>query len=215
MTPGLLAVVPAGVTAVALGVENSSAISTMIGLVITAGAPVLLMDFVRNRGLTVQERLYRQWGGAPTTQLLRLTESKSSPTRRDHWRERITTRASVDLPTAQEETADPTRADEKYGIATTWAREQTRENPVVLEENRNYGFHRNLLGMRSLGVSLSGLSVVMAAVAVLNTETSGSMLVAASINLAMLVFWIVYPSESRVEVAAFRYATRLFDAATS
>jgi hypothetical protein len=67
-------------------------------------------------------------------------------------------------PTADQENANPAAADGFYTRGCDWLRENTRDTkkfPLVLSENINYGFHRNLLGLRTPGFFLNALIVAL------------------------------------------------------
>jgi hypothetical protein len=63
--------------------------------------------------------------------------------------------ASLLIPTAEEETADPTAADARYESAVDEIRRRAKAagNAAVLRENINYGFSRNLLALRPYALS--------------------------------------------------------------
>ena len=70
------------------------------------------------------------------------------------------------LPNLAEETADPESADRRYNEATATLRELTRPRkdfPLVFEENVEYGFRRNCLGIRPVALTVA-LSVVAVSV---------------------------------------------------
>ena len=77
--------------------------------------------------------------------------------------------------TQAEEQADPSAADAAYNTATSAIRNQARDARFALlhKENANYGFRRNLLGLRLWGIAAS-LGVAGAAV-VIALVTDGSL----------------------------------------
>ena len=67
------------------------------------------------------------------------------------------------LPTEEEETEDPTGADQQYDAAVNFLREATRDRskfPLVFAENVNYGFRRNLWGLKPFGLSIALLAAI-------------------------------------------------------
>jgi hypothetical protein len=89
--------------------------------------------------------------------------------------------------------------------------------PLVFAENVSYGFARNLLGIRTIGIGVS-LAALLAGVGLVaaSAETdaltmrgtmSGSVVAA-----AMLLFWVFFPSHDRVHAAHNDYRDRLLDA---
>jgi hypothetical protein len=69
------------------------------------------------------------------------------------------------IPTPEEEATDPDVADEMYEAATVALRERTRDRkryPLVFEEVCNYGFRRNLWGLRSIAIIASAIGIAVA-----------------------------------------------------
>src|ERR1700730_18752231 len=71
LVPGLFFVLPVPVVIVALGLRQNPVVAVLVSLIPVMGGPVALADYVRQRGLKVQEALYAAWGGSPTTAALR------------------------------------------------------------------------------------------------------------------------------------------------
>ena len=62
------------------------------------------------------------------------------------------------LPTKEEEESSPVSADTKYKSAIGSLLEATRDTskfPLVFAENANYGFRRNLWGLRPIGTPIA------------------------------------------------------------
>jgi hypothetical protein len=129
---------------------------------------------------------------------------------------------SLPLPTAEEEAAEPTRADEVYGAAVTIVIGATRNPkrfPLLFKENVSYGFRRNLLGLRPAGIACSIATMVIVALVYIVTLISGSgptSLAAWSIPMGVallaLIAWLRLTGEW-VRPIADAYAQRLFEAA--
>ena len=67
------------------------------------------------------------------------------------------------LPTEEEETEDPIGADQQYDATVNFLREATRDRskfPLVFAENVNYGFRRNLWGLKPFGLSIALLAAI-------------------------------------------------------
>jgi hypothetical protein len=127
----------------------------------------------------------------------------------------------VRLPTAQEEIADPEAADQVYETCVSFLRHNTRDHqkfPLVFEELCNYGFRRNLWGMKPLGIvtSLVGIGSVVpfAVMDWLRLGVGPPPLVAAAalINSLVLLAWAVWFRRDWVRTAAEAYAERLLEA---
>jgi len=135
------------------------------------------------------------------------------------------------MPSSDEEKNDPTRADGQYDSAVHWLKEQCRgkQFSLVLKENTAYGFRRNLLGLRPVGifVSLFALAVPVVLIAAkfvqplrgsecLEVVLRNPQLAAAAV-LAFISIWIwVFAVSSRwVRQAADGYARALLAACDS
>jgi hypothetical protein len=219
LTPGLLVLLPLAVFILSLGMKNWP-VSGLLGLLTAVGGPIVLADLVRQKGLALQHHLYGEWGGPPTTLKLRLAKQDVGDVGSLRQRARIAALTGA-LPTAEQEAADPEMANSLYKIAVAELRERTRDKtrfPVVFAENKNYGFARNLLGIRPIGIALAASVIGLASFAELLTFRGigsldpSSLHLGIVVDLAILVFWIAYPSEDKVRRAADLYAERLLDA---
>ena len=123
------------------------------------------------------------------------------------------------LPDANEEANDPDDADRRYEEAVGALRDRTRDTQrfrLVFEENKEYGFRRNALGIRPFGLAIAlcvlALSVLAFAIddAVLTSRLLrwGSCAVVAA--LALFYWWRVV-TETWVRRAGELYADRLFE----
>ena len=119
---------------------------------------------------------------------------------------------------------DPASEDsDGYEAAIQTLRNKTRDHSrfrLVFEENRNYGYERNLLSVRALGICTSIVILAASAcAALLVANHRGSVTLEFPIGLvsqlAIVIFWAVVPSEQRTRTVAFKYAERLIDAAES
>jgi hypothetical protein len=135
--------------------------------------------------------------------------------------ERISTAIGRTLPTATEEAEDEAGADEQYEDAAKSLRERTRDAttfPLVADENAEYGFRRNLLGIRPYGLA-SGLAGATVGAAVLTGLIGGghgesaAWAVAGAASLGETLFFLLVVRPAWVRSAADLYAHRLLDAA--
>src|SRR5262249_16715133 len=110
------------------------------------------------RGRKLQEGLYAQWGGQPTTAMLRHSDNRINR----HTKARIhdglrAMGTSFVLPSEVQEEADPHAADMLYASAVDELRRRAKQAKIasVHRENVSYGFSRNLLALKPAGLSLS------------------------------------------------------------
>lgn len=119
----------------------------------------------RKAGHRVQPLLFAAWGGTPTTARLRFSSATSpDEIRRRHRQVARVLGDGLLLPTQSQEEADPRAADLAYeasmGRIVHLIRHESN-HALATTENRNYGFARNLLGLKSLGLTCSWLGLLL------------------------------------------------------
>jgi hypothetical protein len=208
---------------VAVLVPDWPAARRLWSLALVCGLPLLLGQLGRSRGRRLEPGLFERWGGKPSVQLLRWRgPTESAQLAYLHARIEQITGPALRLPTAAQERTDPSGADAVYEAAGTVLRARARSLPgaeLVAEENREYGFRRNMLGLRPLALA-AGLAGLCGAVlhTVLTWPPSGSAGAAVPaalvvVDLALLAFWLRIVRASWVEEAAWTYARRLIETA--
>ncbi len=176
--------------------------------------PALVEELGRDQGRRLQPDLWRSWGGAPTTAMLRRrdTSNRVQVERRHALLQQVLGPAPA-LPTETEEAQDPDGADAIYETAIGVLKERTRDPtqfPLVLSENARYGFRRNMLGLRPLGLASSLLGLVIAAVATASISASRTaFLTAATIDALLLAFWWKTVTSAWVQRQAEAYGDAL------
>ena len=98
--------------------------------------------------------------------------------------------------------------------AVRYLREKTRTNPLVLEENINYGFYRTLYSNKLTGMLLcivfGGLTATYSLLCFKSfSQIPTSNYIAFSSNLALLLFWIFGVNQRGLESTAKQYAKAL------
>jgi hypothetical protein len=215
--PALLVVAPVSLLAVSLFPSAPEWWSKLSALLSASGLPFLTLQFGRQAGKWKEHELFAEWGGKPTTTLLR-RRGNTNPVAVARRHEQIESILGVGLPSLQEETADPAGADAAYDAAVEALRERTRDRqkfPLVFDELCSYGFRRNLWGHRSLGIAISIAGLSGAIAALLVSLTAGwsilplPVAVVSLIDALTLVIWVTMVTSDWVRQAAFAYAERL------
>lgn len=124
------------------------------GSILEAALLYALMRIGRDRGASMQEKLFRSWGGRPTTILLRYRNDLVDRHTKDRYKQTLAQLSGLTFPTEAEEVADPIAADKIYDSAVRALIEQrrTKKYDLAFKENCNYGFVRNLVGLRPIGL---------------------------------------------------------------
>ncbi|MEO9322229.1 hypothetical protein ABFT23_01980 [Nocardioides sp. C4-1] len=199
------------------GLPGLSKLWSILSLGVTTYAAMA----ARRAGNRVQPRLRAKWGGMPTTVRLRYRGGtpEQEVTRRHREVERVIG-ARLTLPTLPEEVADPAAADAMYEAAMKRVLPKFRGsagNRLLNAENRNYGFARNLLGLKPIGYLCSALAALVSAVigAIVWTEDgrADALLWTPPIIVAVVaaVLW-TQVDDDFVRPSADAYADRVLDA---
>ena len=230
--PALIVILPAGFLLFALLPEHPFFVTAFFGLLGAAGGTAVVAQVGRDPGRRKERALWDSWDGPPTTRLLRHRHFPGDITLAPELRRQAEDWLGYQLPTEQEEKDDPELADAKYSNAIASLREATRDQakfPLVFAENVNYGFRRNLWGMRLVGTPIAIVSalfpLVMFALTVYgrpwpdpwwdvltNPDSAATIqLVVAVANTAFASFWLGWARRSWVKIAADRYAKQLLE----
>jgi len=223
--PGLLVLLPA-ITYLALlyGTKNPIVVG-LTSVLAACGGPYFLSNFVRTWGLRAQERLYRRWGGPPSTLLLRHRDTHLPLQTKLRYHELSASRLGIAMPSSEEEKHDPAEADEAYAAAADALRPLTNDRkafPFVFKELVAYGFNRNAYGSRWAGFCVSVLTIAATLVHAGTVHLqrpywSTSGLTPADIVVLLLAagfaaLWCIHFTADTVKVAGVCYAKRLWEA---
>jgi hypothetical protein len=190
------------------------------GLVAVAGATgltYLIAMFVRDRGRRIEPALWESWGGKPTTQLLKAPVDETTGALQRRWK--LMSELQPDLRDPQEDQAPTDGAIDDY---VGYLREVTRTNNeyrLVATENAGYGFRRNLLGLRPLGIGIAVVAALwaLAALVLALVNIHGSHALAAGalllLDLGSCCIWVRIINPDWVKEQAFNYARALLGAA--
>ena len=166
--PTILVVAPLLVLcAVFLVPRLSTTPDTAIGGLLGCAVLFLMAQLGRDRGKAIEPDLFRKWGGKPSVAMLRHADTRIGSYTKGRWRTYLESEvAQLVLATPAEEARCPVWADEGYESATRWLLAQTRDLVrfrLLHAENVNYGFRRNLLGLKwyAVGVDVASLSTLL------------------------------------------------------
>lgn len=197
--------------------------SGVAALLVASGLHVPVLFLVRDLGARAQVNLWRLWGGAPTTLLLRSGGSDNYVLHEQRL-SNIERATGISLPRADVARENPRSADEAYEAATAILRNQTRDSskfPLVFNELKNYGYRRNLYGCKPVGLAISfvalaiEVALIIAASRGVSEISMEAMLVGAGVSCLWIGIWTYWVTPSFVRQDADRYARALIDSASS
>jgi len=219
LNPAILAVLPAFVSLMLWLPKESTLLAGLLSAAASVALAVLLMQFGRSQGRRVQTRLTQKQGGLASTQALRHGNDLIAGPTRDRYHAFLVSQGLA-IPTVDEQTSAPEAADELYRSAADWLRSQTRDQKkftLLHGENRSYGFRRNLLGLKPLGLGITFLSLAGNAAAIWQWGPQDPTIQLAGYILVGLLFinlivWLFVVTEAFVEDASRAYSERLLEA---
>lgn len=180
----------------------------------------LLSQIGADFGKRLEARLWTSWGGSPTTRFLRHGNSEFNEVTRGRIHAKLR-QLGLHVPTSEEQEQNQRAADMHYQSCTEELIRRTRDTkrfPLVFKGLTEYGFRRNLLGLKVFGVFLTLLSTAGSAWATYTawnatTELEAVSLVAGLVSTGLLLAWLVWVTERTVKLSADRYARFLLEAA--
>ncbi len=170
-------------------------------------------------GKRLEKRLWLHWDGPPTTRFLRHSNDEFNLITRKRVHAKLRS-LGLDVPSAEDQRHDPQAADAHWEACTAELIRRTRDHrgfPLVFKGLIEYGFRRNLLGLRPLGLLLSIGALLACSWKVWagwgNQEAVAVAVGAALLSLSLLAIWIVWVREKTIAISANRYARFLLEAA--
>lgn len=219
LRPALLALLPLFLTIAVFGPVVYTFATGLVGLVVACGLTTAFSHLARNRGRLIQKKLLKEWGGLPTALWLRHSDDNLDKHTKHRYFQFLEKNISEwHAPTQQEESADPIEADKRYGSATKWLLEQTRDKKkfdLVFKENVSYGFRRNCLGMKPAAIALTLVAISIGLIS-LHTKSLSFLLqeripqiVVIASDFVILIWWAFGMTKTWVRDAADAYARAL------
>lgn len=156
LAPMLITLMPVGLAVLSLFPAKSSNLALVVGVVTYCGMLVLLSNMGRDLGRNMQIKLFKKWGGSPTSKMLDPNVSQMPKTQLSAIHASLKKLTNVSLP----ENAGPQEKEDVFETWTTYLRTNTRGQDngqfrLILSENISFGFRRNLYGLRWIGFALA------------------------------------------------------------
>ncbi|MBK7913910.1 MAG: hypothetical protein IPJ80_10475 [Saprospiraceae bacterium] len=125
----------------------------------TGALTYLFSQLGRDQGKAREPSLWTDWGGAPSVQILRWSNSLLDSHTKQRYHQKLQSLCPVqNIPDPNYERTNPSESDEIYKAWGKYLISHTRDckkYSLLLKENINYGFRRNLWGLRSFAIALN------------------------------------------------------------
>lgn len=180
----------------------------------------LLAQIGRDNGKKKEKGLFEFWGGKPTNMILRHSNDHLDV----HTKKRLHTKLeqkipNIKIPTHEEEQENIQEADAIYDSCTKYLISKTRDSnkySLLFKENINYGFRRNLWGMKT-----GALLIILICTLVHSLMATGIFTTISTVDLKdwvligvfflFLLFWLFIVNREWIKMTAFAYAERLYE----
>lgn len=190
--------------------------------ILNLGIALPLTGVARDLGKKVEKRLIEKHGALPATLLLRHDNTFLNNYTKERYRKNLEKRNEVDLPTLEEEKENPKEANQKLSSCIDFLIKKFRdkeEYPLVFNENKHYGYVRNLLGLKPVGLPLCLVGLISHLLFfisvgpfIMNLSSNDPFkLVSFLITLILFLFWCFYVTSSSVYKAGENYGRALLE----
>ena len=221
--PGLITVLPIGLAVLAFNPGGVFGWAIIWSLITISGGTLLISEIGRDLGKNKEKKLYEMWGGMPSVRMLRHHNNINAEELKIRHKKLSELIVDIKIPSANEELQDNKKADNIYGVCSTFLRNNTRDVEkfsLIFKELCSYGFRRNLWGLKSIGIFINILGLVLIAIKLYysfeNQITVQPILwIALSINFVLLFVWVAWIKVNWVKIAADAYAERLLESVDS
>lgn len=217
--PASLTILPFVITILLWFPELINLESSLTILAILIISLFFLGKLAREGGGKIQSKLIQKWGGLPATlHLSHLNNTIDIETKKryhDYLQKNI---KGLKLPSRNEEIENPKSSQDKYESAVKWLLENTRDTkkfPLLYQDNINYGYSRNMLGIKPLGVIISIFSLILNFYSLYSlnyesiTEVTIRIIISIIISSFFIIIWIFFVNEKWVKSTAEAYARTL------
>jgi hypothetical protein len=226
--PALLCLLPLLALVALLYPRNASALTGVVTIAVSCGGLFLMTNICREMGKRLEHKLCREWGGKPTTQLLRHRDGILDSVTKRRYHAFLGAKLNFTFPDADSEKNDPAKADEAYQSGARWLLDHTRPDDgekfdLLFRDNVTYGFRRNALAARPLGIviaiacrswALAKDHVLFGAAGkIVDWSVLGQLSPPAIASLAvsclMLLVWVFFFTKTSLRTCAFSFAETL------
>ncbi|MYA88724.1 MAG: hypothetical protein F4X97_09795 [Boseongicola sp. SB0662_bin_57] len=209
MAPALLSLFPLFLLIAISFPQLYTVVAGLFSLALACGILTLAAHFARSRGKALEKRLNERWGGRPTTLFLLNNNNELDSQTYQRYVQFFTS----NIP-GWSLGHDPVPS---YESAVRWLLERTRDTGrfnLVFNENISYGFRRNCLGMKPIGLIVAMVCSIVWVVEIYSLGPQWSAVQPqqwAGLGFTVLLFtwWIIIVGESWVRESGDAYAKAL------
>lgn len=220
LIPALIVLLPIGLSLASLFPQKFHGWDIIVWLGTSSGMAVFLEQLARDKGLSKQPYLFSLWGGDPAAMMLSHHKSKLDPVTLQRYHQRLSSLIGIEIPSAEDELSNPVKADNIYKSCISFLQSRTRDKEkfrMIFAENVNYGFRRNLWGMKPYAVTFTILSACVALAQIFPhwkdlSNARPVACVALVSDISFLLIWIFHIKPEWIRVTSEAYVMQLLSA---
>lgn len=192
-----------------------STLSGFIALVIAVGGMQFLAHLARDKGKNIEHKLFEEWGGMPSVTILRHRDNTIPGPAKIKYHNVLASKSKIDAPTENYEMTYSKKADDIYTSWSDFLRGKARDEkkyPLVFIELINYGFRRNLFGIKWFCIFSAFTAFVILVLPQINHFVFSEIQIAVGLFLLiyMMIFMFVI-NANWVRTVANTYAKSLIE----
>ena len=219
--PALIVIAPGILVAVAALISDFSSLKAFAAAIGSCGGTFSLSQLARDAGKKKEKALFEQWGGMPSISIFRHRDNRLDPVTKGRYHAKLSHLVKgTKAISAKEEQSNPNKADKIYEAWSHYIRVNTRDTKkyrMIFQENINYGFRRNIWGMRLIGGGISFICIMFSLYLSyeqynINRSLNVNLNISAIICAIFLMLWIFRFSSEWVRIPANAYSERLAEA---
>lgn len=174
-------------------------------------------NLARRFGRAKERQIFADTGGRPRNPELTHADATFPASQKGRYRDYLAAQLGLAAPTAEDERVSPDEAQAFYDQAYGWLRENTRDTEafkLLFNENIAYGYYRNLLGLKPIGILFNLLSLCAAAAIVhyqpeFATLSTGKLVLLGGLSAVHLLYFVFGVSRKTTLDASAIYARQL------
>ncbi|TKD66455.1 hypothetical protein [Pseudalkalibacillus hwajinpoensis] len=217
--PGLITIAPFSLTILIWYPELISFESSFITIFILIIILFFLAKVARERGKKLQTQLLKEWGDFPSVIFLSHTDNTINNQTKKRYHNFLNEHIDeLNLPNKKEEIKNPALYREQYKSAVDWLLEKTRDNTkysLLYQDNINYGFSRNMLGIKPFGIFFAMFSLAIDLFGLYQShsfnllESPLKVIISIFLSVFFSLLWLFFVRKKWVESTSRTYARTL------
>lgn len=218
--PGIIVLTPFALAILILYPELISLESSIFTIMAVIVIIFFLAKLSREAGKKKEKNLMKKMGNYPSTIMLRYSDNEIDSVTKQRYHNFFKENVhGIELPSSSDhEKENPDFYEQQYNSAVKWLLENTRDYKkydLLLQDNINYGFSRNMLGIKPFGIFFSIVACIINPYTLLVHNNHNLSQIPLKVWLSYLVYiiflslWIFFVKEKWVKSTAFAYARTL------